>query len=535
MGLSNSKVECIWLPGQSGKTRNTIQKIKALEEASSEQEYSCDGYLNVYISANNRALVDQTEARMNKELYRDEEDEDADAKIEGSCFSWRSGLKNNNISVGELADRIKEDEVTMVVCCAHSKRLSYLYQLLTNLEKSKKYNKQINIWIDEADASINLWSKPAVDASVLSRVYKITLVSATYDSILKKFGKIRVLPFMETTQPCYHRLRDSIIVKKDLLAEDAPSYLEAIFERYSSVLVRPGVRLFAPGDVERASHEQIAEFLKTKGFAVAIINGLRKEIVVPGHERPIPLAPYIKGEGSTEEIGMVIGRIYQENDLSRFPFAITGHLCLGRGITFQNHMFLFTHGILFNIADKANAYQTACRLAGNIKELESYARPIVFTTNKMADVILAKERTAINIARHVAENEVEGVDKELVDSLYGAAGAPVAEMDYRVYLTEELAKGALSILEPDYQWRKRTLNEDGFYEAAVGGPARVNSYEHTIASLRNLTGGKGKAATRTMYVPCYRDVTDAATLCYVVPIPSNTPKEIIAAIDSSFK
>lgn len=423
MGSSTSKVECIWLPGQSGKTRKVMERITALESAA-EMEYDCDGFLNIVVSANNRSLVDQTEVRMNKELFVDEEDEEADAKIEGKCFKWRSGLKNNNISADALAFQIINEEVTMVVCCAHAKRLSYLRLLLANLQKCRAFTKKINIWIDEADASIKLWSKEELDVTAFSKVHKVTLVSATYDSILKKFGKIRVLPCLETMLPIYHRVQDCNIITEDIAALSASEYLMRIIRRHSADLIKPGVRLFAPGDVERASHEQIAEFLFQLGFAVVIINGVRKEILIPGRAEPIPLQPYVDVEtGAPEEVGKVIAKIYHDNDLDQMPFAITGHLCLGRGITFQNERFLFTHGVLFNIADKANAYQTACRLAGNIRAIEGYEPATLFTTSKMLDVISQKENTAVGIARHIASTGLTHVDQDLIKELY-AGGAP---------------------------------------------------------------------------------------------------------------
>lgn len=535
MGSFTSKLDCIWLPGQSGKTRNMMERIKTLEDIASE-EYDCDGFLNIVISANNRSLVDQTEVRMNKELFTDdEENELADSKIEGSCFKWRSGLKNNNVSVGELADRIKEGEVSMVVCCAHAKRLTYLYTLLTNLEKSRLFNKKVNVWIDEADASINLWSKSSVDVSSFSKVHKITLVSATYDSILKKYGAIRILPCLETMLPIYHKVQDCLIMEEDVAALAAPDYLMNVFKKYRTDLTKPGVRLFAPGDVERASHEAIAGFLASQGFAVVIINGIRKEILIPGRAEPIPIAPYVDVEtGAPEEVGRVIAKIYHQNNLEQYPFAITGHLCLGRGITFQNDQFLFTHGIMFNIADKANAYQTACRLAGNIKGFPDYVPPTLFTTTKMLKVITQKENTAIGIAKHVAENEITHVDMEMIDYLFGSGKKPARDMDYRVYCTEEKARAALKVLEPDYHWRKRSINEAGFYEVAITGIAKVHTFENTIKNLHNLTGGKASSA-RTMYVPCYLDETDASTLCYVVPIPDKASQETLAAIDAVYK
>lgn len=509
MGSFSSKLECIWLPGQSGKTRNMMERIKTLEEVAVEM--SKDGNLNIVISANNRSLVDQTEVRMNKELFVDEEEnEEADSKIEGNCFKWRSGLKNNNISVGDLTFRILEEEVSMVVCCAHAKRLSYLFQLINNLEKSRHFNKGINIWIDEADKTIKVWSKPALDVTPFTKLNKVTLVSATYDSVLKKFGKIRVLPCLETMLPIYHRVQDCLILEEDIAALDAPGYLRGVFRRYGAELVKPGVRLFAPGDIERASHESIADFLIMLGFAVVIINGVRKELVIPGRDKPIPLAPYVDVEtGAPEEVGKVIAKIYHDNDLSEFPFAITGHICIGRGITFQNERFLFTHGVIFNISDKADAYQTACRLAGNIKGFPSYVPPTLITTSKMLSVIQMKENTAIEIARHVHENDLDHVDREMIQYLFEGGKKPLREDDFEQewhpFTTFEEAKS----FAPNI--KQKSSDERGFLKSTYDNPdgAEVMTEKHLQAIIR----GKKTAGMPAINM---RDIGSESNRLYVI-------------------
>lgn len=518
MGLSSSKVDCIWLPGQSGKTRNVIGRVKALEEVAQE-EYDCEGFVNIVISANNRSLVDQTEVRMNKELFADEENEDADAKIEGNCFSWRSGLKNNNISVSDLTLRILEGEISMVVCCAHSKRLSYLFQLIKKLESLRFFTKKINVWIDEADASINLWSKPELDVTSFSKVNKVTLVSASYDSILKKFGKIHVLPYLETMLPIYHRLEDCDIIEEDIIADSAPEYLRGIFDDFGDMLCKPGVCLFAPGDIERASHEEIADFLFSKGYAVVIINGNRKEVLIPGKAKPISLTPYIDLDtGAPEEVGRVIAKIYHDNHLSRYPFAITGHLCLGRGITFQNEKFLFTHGILFTIKDKANAYQTACRLAGNIKGLPDYCPPMLFTTSKMMKVILEKENTAVGIARHVATNNLTHVDREMIECLYGSGKKPARDEDFIQEWFEYSTFAEAKEKAPGVHEKEL---KDGFYQSSFAGPAKTLSYEEVERAkagkkTSNMPTDMAVGQSRDrLYIP-YKNTSDPTTAIFVI-------------------
>ena len=101
MGSSNSKVECLSKPAQSGKTRFIQQKIKQYELI--VDTFGRAGALNIIICSNNKKLVEQTTSRMETDLFETSssvsEDNEADDFIRGSCFSWTSGTKKNNLSV----------------------------------------------------------------------------------------------------------------------------------------------------------------------------------------------------------------------------------------------------------------------------------------------------------------------------------------------------------------------------------------------------------------------------------------------------
>jgi hypothetical protein len=288
MGVTNSKVECIWRPAQSGKTR-TYQQIIKENELLSQLFYDCDGFVNIVLCSNNKSLVQQTADRHKNDLYDDTSSTDsdggeADARIDGHVFSWFSGTKENGIKPGELAWKICKGEVSMVVCCGHMKRIEYLYELLKELNNAPFFAKKVNIWIDEADESIKKWSKDKVDASKLAVVNSITLISATFDSVVKKYGNIKVKGFEQPHPEMYVKFTDCNVITDDTAAASSVDYLQAMYEKYETTLCKPGMRLFAPGDVSRESHEKIAEFLCQRGWAVLILNGERKEIIKPDGE-----------------------------------------------------------------------------------------------------------------------------------------------------------------------------------------------------------------------------------------------------------
>ena len=419
MGSSNSKVEGICLPAQSGKTKTYQDIIKEHDKfikkhtMLAELFYECEGFINIVLCSNNKSLVQQTTARHAADLYEtasvESEGGAADDRIEGKVFSWFSGTKENNLSVDSLANKIKEDQVSMVVCCAHAKRIGFLVDLLKDLNRSKVFKKKVNIWIDEADESINKWSK--IDIASLPVVHSVTLISATFDAIIKKYGKVRIRCYEVAHPVHYISFNDCDVMTRDIAVASAPAYLAEVYDEFSAQLCLPGIRLFAPGDNTQESHDQIAEFLCVRGWAVLILNGARKEIIKPDGQI-LPIADYVEWDnGTPEEIGKTITSIYHDSGLAQFPFAITGQMCLGRGLTFQNNRFLFDWGILPNMVSRSAAYQCAARLFGNLKHLLNYKQCKIITTSRMRCLIEQAENIAIRIGHGEKDDHVV-VDKE---------------------------------------------------------------------------------------------------------------------------
>lgn len=457
MGVTNSKVECIWRAAQSGKTR-TYQGIIREYELLSELFYDCNGFINIVLCSNNKSLVQQTAARHKNDLYddsssTDSDGSDADARIDGNVFSWFSGTKKNGIDAQTLAWKICKGEVSMVVCCGHMKRIEYLYELLKELNDAPFFTKKVNIWIDEADESIKKWSKEKVDASKFAVVHSVSLISATFDSVLKKYGKIKVKGFEQPHPEMYARFTDCKVVTDDTAAASSVDYLQTMYEKYEKVLCKPGMRLFAPGDVTRESHEKITEFLCERGWAVLILNGERKEIVMPdGEIRKIE--DYVSWDNDTpEEIGKTITKIYKDTGLEQYPFAITGQMCVNRGLTFQNEQFLFDFGISFNLAERATAYQCLARMFGNIKHFQSYKRSTIVTTSRMKKIVEQADNIAVNIGKHVHDNELAFVDKNTIKALARDGGE---DLKMSIPIMIAITKEELEAIHKSKADKKRT-------------------------------------------------------------------------------
>ena len=541
MGVSQSKVSCLWLPAQSGKTRKIQELIELyrdmrvlvrktngrivcvwddeIKEMDDEDDYDeieetiDDNYINIIICSNNSMLASQTHARMNNEMFsssfiiHDDGKKEVVQSNDEDCnvYAWISANKEKR-SVRDIAYSINRDQLKMLVCCSHATRMeNYLYPLCDLLNKDftkKLFRKKINIWIDEADASINLWSKyeKILDFEVIN---KVTLVSATFNSIVNKYKKISVIPFKNTHPECYVKLQDVNMIITDDKKDDALGYIKYVMRQHNLIEeLKPGYCLFAPGDTTVESHNNIKTYFYAKHkCAVAILNGKDKKIFVPGMN-PIDLTEEMNSK-NPEEVGKIIARKYKEYNLDKFPFVITGQICLGRGITFQSESFLFTASIIPYIANKANLYQCATRVIGNIKHLVNETH-IMYCSKKTRKVLLEMESCAVNVAKILFENNQTEVDKSIMKRASNIDGEEdekyqglksYMKCDLLEFKVDGNEEDKWKEVESEYKAHKgnkpssKSLpkkNSDGFYECSTTGNLSVHDYsiKSTIESWK---------------------------------------------------
>jgi len=537
MGIyhSRNKVKCLILPAQSGKTRKVEELITVLKQD--------DPTIDIVISANNKLLVAQTTKRMKTDLCKatssDDEDEDSGPVIKGNVFSWMSG-KKTNISSRELCYEIIEDRVEMVIICSHPTRMRYLAELIQLLGRSKHFDRKINIWIDEADASINLWSKhdSLLEFNCLNQV---TLFSATFDEVFKRYGRLKVLPYVITHPDCYRCLKDSVLHEEDIAKSTPVGYINHILTKYGDELIRPGTRAFIPGDFTKSSHDEIAELLIENGFAVIILNGTRKELVLPNGDDPIDLRPYLTISDPDEipdEFNQTLASLYKETNLAAYPFAITGFMCIQRGVTFQtgpvegkHDGFLFDYAIVPPIMDRAEAYQAMARVFGNVGHLPSWRPCEIYSNSATFAKVQKGEDIAIHLARIVAEEGLEEVGEEHVkqaanmsiDTEWDLVQAEFEDYDEALEFYKEQSGHSPRGLES-----KASKIKPGFFESSTTKSRGILSYDALMKEIRGWTKTsnfdiskdykeeKNKVHAR-MYI-CYKDLKNPDSGVFIVRI-----------------
>lgn len=529
MGSSNSKARCLFLPAQSGKTRKVEEEIIELKRLCG---ISGSRSIDIFISANNRLLVYQTSARLRRDLGTpadtDEsaesdseadaasdvsDDEASDAVIKGRIFSWTHG-KTTGIAPDALADKILLEEIEMVFMCANKRRFTYLAAMLDRLTTHRMFRRdpaQIYIWIDEADSSMSLWRQFEAAATENPAITQITLVSATFGRILKKYERLRIVPYEHTHPDCYRRLIDCRQEVIECGLRDPCQFVLSVLSTHAEIMAN-GTCVFVPGAYTKESHYEIAEELQKLDFAVVIINGECKELRIPG-EATIDLREYLScpdPEMLPEEFNQTLAELYATHKLWRFPFAITGYLCIQRGVTFQcapapgrHDGFVFTHGIIPPIRDKAEAYQTMARMFGNTGGFPNYVRPIIYTDEKTFAGVCDQEETAVNLPRMVF---MDGLEDANTADFKRAAGSytPTQITDPNTYRivrgasedeTIAMARQIAKLL--GHRFNLQAPNEDGKIQTTLNKAPRVHTVAEVVRSVPGAYGYKLKDGMRS--------------------------------------
>jgi len=473
-----SKLRCLYLPAQSGKTRKCEELITEIKAGDS------DSSIDIWISANNKLLVYQTTSRLKRNLAEEE-----DSPITGDVFSWTSGTKLTNIPASDLATKVKFG-AELILVCAHRGRLLHVATLIHEIAAFKEFNKKINLWIDEADQSIRLWLQIA-DVLALPIVGTITLVSATFNEVFRYFPRLPVIPYKATHPAVYRRLKDCLQVELEPEAY-APDFAMSTLIAFPH-LSKPGVKAFMPAGVKCDYHEDMCDRLQARGFAVVLLNGYCKEIRMPYGLPTIPLKPFLTVKDPLDvppEFNQTLATLYRKHKLDRFPLAITGYLCVGRGVTFQtapepgvHDGFVFDYAIVQDIKNQATAYQTMARVFGNIGSFNKGVPCTIYAAVKTFALIQEAEETAVHLANLVHE---EGLEAVCVEDL-GRAAAWEEEKKWVLRQTECGSLVEAEALLTSYGMRrsKRSLHADGRYLNLLLSRSPMR-YEDLVKRLQSM-------------------------------------------------
>jgi hypothetical protein len=395
-----SKFSLIVKPAQSGKTGKMLTLIRESETRAEEMGTTKD--LNFIFHGYTKTLGRQTSARL------------SDTFSMGNVLIWNSDgevheveeIENTNKSAEEVLLHCLLKHKKYVLCCSHPTRFTHFMKLLsaaTSLAELGTPIPKINIFIDEADQSMGIWSPHKDEIDDLDVVKNVFLVTATPEVIIKELEEgVRVeLDEQPIIPGKYVGIEGQDFVINDMRA-NPNDYITKVFDlnRLDEKLVA-GSRWFVPSGIDKISHCLTRSFFLNKGCNVVLVNGEDKSISFADHRPQINLTEQILHSG--EELGAILKRYWLDESygMQTAPLIITGNLCIERGITFQDSRegaFLFDYAIIADIDDAAKAYQVMARMFGNFDHVRGEHRGTIYTTSSMKAAIERQELIAMRLS-----------------------------------------------------------------------------------------------------------------------------------------
>jgi len=183
------------------------------------------------------------------------------------------------------------------------------------------------------------------------------------------------------------------------------------------------------------------DLLTVKGFAVFVVNGDGLELTIPR----VVCGIYTKFiVPKTKELHELVREMYGQHNLVQYPVAITGNICVGRGISIMHEQseslceFIFDYGILSETGKKSEASQNAGRLKGNYKDWNGYKPPVVFTTKKFNEIATEWEERSRELAKLAFSRDVIEPTRIEKKEFTGITRTEY-EFDYHVFDTDDEA------------------------------------------------------------------------------------------------
>jgi len=381
-------------PEQSGKTFIMIQQlISDLDEPDELGRTT----VNFIFCDNSLLLAKQTSERIDNGL-KDFVAQDGKTYVE---FSSRSGNEYNCRSA--VSEAILVDDVTNLVCCTNATRITDVDKIIRRLNKSKQQRGKyiFKIWLDEADKFVTPIKKNFIPLlRDLNDSVELKCLTATPDTLFKKFQGINVFPLEHTTTDVYHGWNDN---DKQIFTNECGTtagFVDQILDTHGDLIV-PGTNWYVPADREKRNHNLIKTILNGYGFAVFVVNGDGLKLSIQG-------MPDITEDKNKELNKQILEMCNKFKILGKYPIAITGNICVGRGISIMSKDFIFDYGILSSCAKKAEVSQNAGRLKGNMKALPNYKKPVVFTTKRFDEIAQEWEEKSRRLAVLAFERQIEG-------------------------------------------------------------------------------------------------------------------------------
>ena len=432
--MTDIKYTLLVAPCQSGKTFKTFKYMTELFEQD-------DGAINLIFTDNSILQTQQLNSRLNKEAsFEEYKSETGNLSL---ILSSKSKIKN----VDTLETYFRRG-YRNVVMCSNQKRVRGIQDMI-NLFPERKFN----ILIDEIDRNINLFAPHLQTWHDSDSIVNILLITATPNRALLKLGLMKIIKLERSyLHDSYHKFQDSEFSFYD--AEETEDYVTKVFFDERDEL-EPHTVWFMPSNVAKLGHYAIKDICLEHDVNCVTVNSDGNYLFFAHEKKKIKFS---MDEG--EELSSTLARIYKKYKLHRKPLAITGMLCISRGITISSADMMITHAILPPKTGNVDSiYQLSARVSGNYRHLPNWKKPKVYCTANLYKRVREAENKAVALAERCFRSNqdiVSRIDYRQADSKYEFHQAgPFTTFDLAYKLLEGKFKQVIK--------RDSWVIKDGFY------------------------------------------------------------------------
>lgn len=436
--------QLICKPEQSGKTFIMIQQIIRDIAAPIEGKIM----INIILCDNNLLLTKQTSQRVNTELNEFVDEGvtyvELSSHIRAACHDKKSAFY-----------AIVEEGVRNIVCCTNGKRMDDIYDLVTSINENPLFKDKFHttIWLDEADKFIGFIDSTFIALTRKFEMVHVKLITATPDDLFKRYEYMNVLPLESTTSEQYHGWEDNQI--KIYPCKECIEFSKTILTEIAQDEVVPGSIWFIPALSVKSSHKKMTELCLSVNMAVMCVNGNGIVLTIPGMSEAITIE-------KDAEINETILKLYRCYHLESFAFAITGNICIGRGISIMSEHFMIDHAILSHFASKSEASQIAGRMKGNIKHYNGYKEKgiTVYTTDEFHKIAVDWEKKSRYLAELAYMKEQDGRGTVIDKNEYNTCEKPFVYICHdELFTTLTKAKTFLKTRQRDLDITNEDIND----------------------------------------------------------------------------
>ena len=398
-------IKLICKPEQSGKTFVVLQQIVANTQLEIEGGINI---VNIIFCDNNLMLTQQTGNRVGQALEA--------IIVEGTRYvEFSSNSSSNHRSSNDVLVAIYSG-IHNILCCTNGRRVNDIKTIIDrlNIDANTAGKYVFKIWLDEADKCIDA----VMEFDHLMNIHpniQLYCITATPKKLFHEFGSLNVIPLENTTSENYHGWNDNDLRKYDTKM-GCEEFIGHILNSDSvQDQITPGTKWLIPAEFKKSSHEAVRDICIDKGFAVIIVNGKGITLTFPDRR-------YEEVFLKNDELNTILKEIYTKHSLHKYPLAITGNICIARGISIMSSDFILDYGILSLCSNQQEASQSAGRLKGNMKGWANYKKPIVYTTTKFAEVATTWEEKSRELAVIAFAKEQSGKSAILTEEEHEKIG-----------------------------------------------------------------------------------------------------------------